>query len=385
MAQALSLEDFKITKERGFLPKIDPLRRLPGDTFAAWEDVASSLPKLLASTRLRSVVENLPKFPVNELKSAAEIERAMVALSFIGHAYVFTGTSPATKLPPILSIPWYEVAEKLGRPPVLSYASYALNNWHRIDKSGPVEAGNIALNTNFWGGVDEEWFVIVHVDIEAKAPQAIVGIVNALNSAAKNDERGVNAALAQVATSLQSIYTALSRMPEYCDPYAYYTRVRPWIHGWKDSSVLPDGLIYEGVAPYNGQPQKFRGETGAQSTLIPAIDAALRITHGDDPLRRFLLEMPDYMPKDHRAFLRALEATPGLRVFVDQNPTLKQTYNECVEWVARFRTKHLEFARDYIQAQRQSSPNNPTEVGTGGTPFYNYLKKHRDESASQKA
>jgi len=26
----------------------------------------------------------------------------------------------------------------------------------------------------------------------------------------------------------------------------------------------------------------------------------------------------------------------------------------------------------------------PTDVGTGGTPFMVYLKKHRDESASQR-
>ena len=41
---------------------------------------------------------------------------------------------------------------------------------------------------------------------------------------------------------------------------------------------------------------------------------------------------------------------------------------------------HLEFAARYIHGQAQSDGNNPTEVGTGGTPFMRYLKKHRDES-----
>ncbi len=45
----------------------------------------------------------------------------------------------------------------LGRPPVLSYASYALDNWRRIDRKNPIDLGNIALLQNFLGGQDEEY------------------------------------------------------------------------------------------------------------------------------------------------------------------------------------------------------------------------------------
>jgi indoleamine 2,3-dioxygenase len=31
--------------------------------------------------------------------------------------------------------------------------------------------------------------------------------------------------------------------------------------------------------------------------------------------------------------------------------------------------------------QAQSSPANPTTIGTGSTPFLPYLRKHRDETA----
>jgi indoleamine 2,3-dioxygenase len=42
---------------------------------------------------------------------------------------------------------------------------------------------------------------------------------------------------------------------------------------------------------------------------------------------------------------------------------------------------HLEYAAAYIFRQAQTDAKNPHAVGTGGTPFMEYLKKHRDETA----
>jgi indoleamine 2,3-dioxygenase len=179
-------------------------------------------------------------------------------------------------------------------------------------------------------------------------------------------------------------------MKERCDPYVYYNRVRPYIHGWKNSPALPNGLAYEDVEAYAGQLQQFRGETGAQSTIVPCLDAGLGIAHAPDPLTLYLQEMRDYMPPRHRAFLQALEQftddlrRPLLAGYVRDrkigSPDLWTAYCTCIDLLAQFRQIHIGYADSYIYRQHQAHESNPTAVGTGGTPFMTYLQKHLDET-----
>ena len=377
------LEGFHIDPQRGFLPSSDPLQELP-NPFGRWEELARDMPKLLAAGKLRTYLDQLPILDINTLQDAPEYERAMLILSYFGHGYVWGGTEARDRIPSGVAVPWYQVSEKLGRPPILSYASYALHNWRRIEADGPIAIGNVSLLQNFLAGVDEEWFILVHVDIEAKAAQVLAAVVQA-QAAVRADQADVLAVqFNSLARALEGIYETLSRMPENCDPYIYYHRVRPYIHGWKDHPALPNGVIYEGVDAYDGQPQRFRGETGAQSSIVPTLDAALGVSHRADPLRPYLVEMRTYMPPAHRDFIKAVEDGPPVRHYVIKNRqdgTLRDAYNQCLSLLERFRSQHLEYAANYIQKQSLRSPYNPTERGTGGTPFLPYLKKHRDETA----
>jgi indoleamine 2,3-dioxygenase len=302
----------------------------------------------------------------------------MLLLSFLGHAYVYQHwqREVASRLPAPIARPWVSVAARLGRPPILSYASYALDNWRRLDPQGPVELGNLALLQNFLGGLDEEWFVTVHVQIEAQAAPALAALSSAQRAAANQDSETLSAQLGTIGAALEQINRTLLRMPENCDPYIYYQRVRPFIHGWQQHP-----LVYEGVAEYGGAPQTFHGETGAQSTVVPCLDAALGISHRRDELRVYLAEMRRYMPREHVAFLEQLERAPSVRDFVmrSADATLRVLYDACVEGVEAFRSTHLEYAGRYIQKQAQVGANS-TVYGTGGTPFMRYLKKHRNET-----
>jgi indoleamine 2,3-dioxygenase len=368
----------------GFLPDTDPLKQLPA-ACSAWEDVACHLPKYLLSDGFRQHIARLPTFPLAAVESAAQCERAMLIISFIGHGFMWGSDAPVNQLPRVLAEAWVAVAARVKRPPILSYASYALHNWQRFDPDRPIALGNIGLLQNFLGGIDEEWFVLVHVDIEARAATAIRILAATQQAAIDKNTDKVNKNLHTIATTLQGICTTLDRMPEHCDPYIYYQRVRPYIHGWKNNPALPQGLIYEGV--YDNVAQFLRGETGAQSTIIPALDAVLGITHAKDELASYLAEMRDYMPPAHRAFLTLLEKNQTVvRAFVQasDNPALREVYNICIDLMTRFRLTHLRYAAEYIHKQSEASVMNSTSVGTGGTPFMRYLKKHEEETAGFK-
>ena len=378
------IADYGITEEFGYLPSYDPAQSLSAGN-EEWDQFGKDLPKLLMGTNFRKRVQALPKFNIDKLNGEAEIQRAMLVLSYIGQAYQWSDNEAATVMPQVLAKPWYEVGKLVGRPPILSYQSYASDNWRRFDKAGPIECGNIGLLQCFLGGQDEEWFILIHIDIEKKVGKALKAIEEAQAAVVAQDGEKVEAALIKMRAALTAMYEVLGRMPERCDPYIYFHRVRPYIFGWRNNPSLPDGVVYEGVDEYKGVGQKFRGETGAQSAIIPAMDGVLGIEHEKDELREYLMEMRTYMPPKHVAFIQAVEAGPSVRNFVTtiKKSSLTQVFNDCIELVANFRAMHLEYAGTYIHAQAQATPGNPSAVGTGGTPFMIYLRKHRDETKKQ--
>jgi indoleamine 2,3-dioxygenase len=384
MSKPAKIADYGITEEFGYLPAHDPAQSLSAGN-EEWDQFGKDLPKLLMGTNFRKRVQALPKFNVDKLNSEAEIQRAMLVLSYIGQAYQWSDNEAATVMPQVLAKPWYEVGKLVGRPPILSYQSYASDNWRRFDKAGPIECGNIGLLQCFLGGQDEEWFILIHIDIEKKAGKALKAIEEAQAAVVAQDAEKVEAALIKMRAALSAMYEVLGRMPERCDPYIYFHRVRPYIFGWRNNPSLPDGVVYEGVDEYKGVGQKFRGETGAQSAIIPAMDGVLGIEHERDELREYLMEMRTYMPPKHVAFIQAVEAGPSVRNFVTtiKKSSLTQVFNDCIELVANFRAMHLQYAGTYIHAQAQATPGNPSAVGTGGTPFMIYLRKHRDETKKQ--
>ena len=378
------IADFGITEEFGYLPTYDPAQSLSAGN-EEWDQFGKDLPKLLMGTSFRSRVKALPKFNIEKLSGEAEVQRAMLILSYIGQAYQWSENTAAHVMPANLAMPWYEVGKLVGRPPILSYQSYASDNWRRFDKGGDIACGNIGLLQCFLGGQDEEWFILIHIEIEKKAGKALKAIEDAQHAVLENDAEKVEAALIKLRNALAAMYEVLGRMPERCDPYIYFHRVRPYIFGWRNNPSLPDGVIYEGVDEYKGIGQNFRGETGAQSAIIPAMDGILGIEHERDELREYLMEMRTYMPPKHVAFIEAVEAGPSVRNFAisTKRSSLTNVFNESVELVAKFRAMHLEYAGTYIHAQAQATPGNPSAVGTGGTPFMTYLRKHRDETKVQ--
>ncbi len=277
MAAQLSLSAHDMSPERGFLCAYDAADvTLPSD-LAAPEQAARDLPRTLLTGRVRKHLEALP---VLDLKgfcagaSDAQLRTAMVRYAFMVQAYVWGEPDVPTR-PSSPSRRTNMGACWPGQQPLLPYSAYVLDNWDRLDRNGPVALDNIWMIQNFLAGQDEAWFVLVHVAIEARAGEMLAEIPKLIDAADKGDEKAVEASLAKAAKVWDDVNAIFDRMPERCDPYIYFHRVRPYIHGWKDNPALAAGLIYEGVAETNGEPQSFRGQTGSQSTIVPSMDALL--------------------------------------------------------------------------------------------------------------
>jgi indoleamine 2,3-dioxygenase len=347
---------------RGFLPEEDPLIEFPRDSeLAALDRLGRDLPSLLQDKSFRSWARgiHIPELPSGET-SPPILRLYFVRLGFLASAYINqVGQEPATLLPRNIALPLCAICTRLDRPPILSYDGYALYNWKRFDPSGPVALGNIDTIQNFVHLYDEHWFILVHVEIEALAASLLAAIDRAAGAMAADDPEALNAAVANIARTLWAQVETLRRIPEKMDPALYYKTFRPYIRFF-------EGVVYEGV---DSAPLNFRGETGAQSSVIPTVVAFFKIPHKSSMLTDHLADMRRFMPRAHRELIEQVERLPDPRGRVEKAP-----YNEALEALAAFRETHLEFARRYIAAHVRDPR------GTGGTPYLEWLGQLIDET-----
>jgi indoleamine 2,3-dioxygenase len=331
------------------------------------DEVGRDLPSLLHDRDFRKYANELVIPPWGGQagdEDLPELRLHYVRLGFLASAYVNqVGEPRATVLPRNIAVPLDRACKLLGRPPILSYDGYALFNWKRFNPEAPIALGNIDTIQNFVHLYDEHWFILVHVEIEAIAAAVLTAIARSQEALARRDEAGVSQALQDVAASVWRQACVLQRIPEKMDPALYYRTFRPYI-------TFFEGVLYEGVQP---QPSSYRGETGAQSSIMPLLVAFMKIPHQPSGLTNHLLEMRQYMPRDHRALIEAVEQMPPTKPLADRN-----AYNDVLEAIATFREIHYGWAQQYIN-QWVADPR-----GTGGTPYMHWLKQLIDETRGAK-
>jgi indoleamine 2,3-dioxygenase len=321
---------------RGFLPETDPLAAFPSDSpYAALDEIGRDLPSLLYDKGFRTYAcaLRIPKWeePISET-TLPQLRLYYVRVGFLASAYVNqVGQEPATSLPSNLAEPLTNAAKRLRRPPILSYDGYALYNWKRFRKDGPIALGNIDTIQNFVHLYDEHWFILVHVEIEAIAAEILSAIATIKRWLMDDNAADLSVDLWRIEKAIRRQVEALKRILEHMDSRLYYKTFRPYIRFFEN-------VTYEGA---DQPPAHFRGETGAQSSIMPTLVAFMKIRHRRSVLADHLVDMRRYMPAEHRALIEEVEAMPDIR-----SPVHKEAYNAVLEAMAVFRRVHYSWRRN---------------------------------------
>jgi indoleamine 2,3-dioxygenase len=359
----------RIFTKRGFLPERDPARSFAADSeLSVLDEIGRDLPSLLEDASFRSYARGLkiPEWPEDEAREETlpELRLYYVRTGFLASAYVNQVSQPkAEELPRNLAVPFCKACALLRRPPILSYDGYALYNWKRFDRSGPIALGNVDTLQNFVHLYDEHWFILVHVEIEAIAARILAAIDRAGDGLRARDSQVVTTALREIAAAVRDQIAVLRRIPEKMDPALYYRTFRPYIRFFEH-------VVYEGVvhAPLN-----FRGETGAQSSIMPMLVAFMKVPHRQSVLTDHLAEMRNFMPPAHRQLIADVEAMPSPRGLADAG-----AFNDVLDAMATFRETHIGWAQEYIN-KWVDDPR-----GTGGTPYMGWLRQLIDETRAHR-
>jgi indoleamine 2,3-dioxygenase len=357
---------------RGFLPKQDPLTAFKSDSeFSVLDGIGRDLPSLLQDRGFRAYARSLtiPLWPAERVLKAelAELHLYYVRVGFLASAYINqVGEEPSRVLPANLALPVIRACGLLNRPPILSYDGYALYNWKRFREDGPIALGNIDTIQNFVHLYDEHWFILVHVEIEAIAARILDAIATAREAVTAREPSVIEKALDEITHAVNDEVRVLRRIPEKMDPALYFRTFRPYIRFFEDVEYEASGV--SGAVRVN-----FRGETGAQSSIMPTLVAFMKIPHQPSILTNHLKDMQNYMPGEHRRLIKAVEGMPSIRTMAS-----KQSFNALLDAMAEFRTVHYGWANEYIN-RRTDDPR-----GTGGTPYMHWLKQLSDETLAFK-
>lgn len=427
-------EDYDVSSTNGFLPTEPPLECLPDSYYEQWEHIVKNLQGLILSKRLREVVDKLPVLSTDRLFGEPQWRRAYSVLAFIAHAYIWGGNKPAERVPPPITIPFLQTCDHLQLPPVATYAGLVLWNWKPIFDTERVDTlANLDTIDTFTGSLDEKWFYLISVAIEAKGGSLIPLMLNAIEFAGRDNRSAVTHCLRAFAERLDDVGSTLVRMYDDCDPHVFYHRIRPFLAGSKNMAEagLPNGVIFDDGGPMNKQRYvQFAGGSNAQSSVIQFFDLVLSVEHrptGEKkeetpktkhgkPESNFIHEMRKYMPGPHARFLERVAAVANIREFVQQHKHDRElcvAFDACLAMLSALRDKHIQMVSRYIviksQQAKKDQQSNPevtkqaTKVklahrprqdskfnieetakkalkGTGGSSLIPFLRQARDET-----
>jgi indoleamine 2,3-dioxygenase len=120
----------------------------------------------------------------------------------------------------------------------------------------------------------EHGFIMIHVSMVRHTGKLVKSVMEILDSAKNRERAQFNLAMAELVSTMKDINAVMEKMWKKSAP-ADYMKFRTFIMGTKgQEEMFPNGVVYEGV---DEEPKVFRGESGANDSIIPTCDNLLQL------------------------------------------------------------------------------------------------------------
>lgn len=234
---------------------------------------------------------------------------------------------------------------------------------------------NLELVRSFSGGAAEHGFILVHVTMVSNTPGVVKNTLGVLHASRNKDRQALDASLKGLQKTLNKINREMDTMWTRSNPEGY-NDFRTFIMGIKDQPMFPGGVHYEGRNE-KGEvvkmgPFQYRGESGANDSIIPTCDNLLQLTEAmpNNALTEILKDFRTYRPIQHNAWLTYVHENAKLcdvKEFAFGDSKSAYHYLTVLDEVRDFRNRHWNFTKEYI-LKRTLHP-----VATGGSPIVTWL------------
>jgi len=394
---------FNVSSENGFLPVKEPLNKLPFQ----YNDLQILINKLhVNQDDGEKGVLGIPNEIVNAVACVpnyvklVEEETDVFILQALYRAYTFITSGFTLELsyqefinsgnygvarallPANIAEPLVCVSNKLEAYPWLDYHyAYSHGNYVKKIRENGLDWKNLDMACKFVGSSDEIGFIMVHVYISEVTPQLVRSVMEYGKACKDNlcenvfnvySTDIVNEHLGEAGLIMQEMNKRRREMWS-ASKHERYNDFRVFIMGIKgNDKIFPNGLTYENC--FNNEPQYYRGQTGAQDSIIPMMDIFTGIVdyYPDNELTKYLLDLRTYRPVCIQNFFNDLreyykENSIFARLKKDKNYTGLVNLLKIVDEVYLFRNGHWQFVQKYIMS------NTKYAFATGGTPITTWL------------
>ena len=374
--------------QNGFLPVKQPLNRLPEKYDIInniLEEMKINKNGYLKQGKLGEIIcDQLPEFDFEDITDKQLLAALLRDYCFMASAYSLepchnylmnsrdsTYGLARASIPSNLSKPLEVLAVKNNTFPWLDYAhGYGLNNAVMKDFSkDPTKYDSYQTIRTFNGNESEQGFINVHVAMNAESGKLLHYQQECLENIANDDRASFNSNLQNHFLVFQSILATLQTMWKASKSSEYLT-FRTFIMGQiGNTECFPtETITFE--RDDESKVMAFRGETGAQDSIIPSVDSFLDLEYPKNQLTEYLFDLRKYRPKDHQGYINFVKKSSKALEFK------KYCFEDAVSCIyllknlnclRMFRKKHWNLTKKYII----QNTNHP--VATGGTPITTWL------------